>query len=269
MKRSGRKSATSSRRKPGSKPSEVSAQGSDSLRDVQARLDSLSLPTLGRELASITERMRLAAEDWQNAAEGDDDAVFSSGLDLVFANYEMWELGQDLRFVIAKQVAAPHEGINTRALVTSALFSRDSHAHLRAWLQVRPGAWAMKIEAIAAMLEELTGIPFDLIREYFGDELFELAYYLRQLAEARRTHGRGSPEAQAAERRVRAILRRIYNRLFSTHFRRWLIRRLGRERALRLLERLASRLVPILGWLYFALLFIGLLVIWWEIILDP
>lgn len=126
-----------------------------------------------------------------------------------------------------------------------------------------------KLFAILNILGDLTGLPLDLIEEFFIADIDQLIRALRDLGEARRQHGPNSPQYRQAKQRVERILQRIYRRLFSRQFRQFLIRRLGREAAERLLERMAALVVPILGWAYFGILFIGLLYCWWEVILDP
>lgn len=126
-----------------------------------------------------------------------------------------------------------------------------------------------KLFAVLNILGDLTGVPLDLLQEFFTAEIDQLIRALRDLAEARRVHGPDSPEYRRAMRRVERILRRIYTRLFSRQFARFLARRLGREAARRVIERMAAILVPFLGWAYFAVMFIGLLYCWWEVLLDP
>ncbi|MEQ1678791.1 MAG: hypothetical protein ABL876_18995, partial [Chitinophagaceae bacterium] len=108
----------------------------------------------------------------------------------------------------------------------------------------------------------------DLLIEFLGADVDDLFKALRELAEERK-RGKGSPAYRRAELRLMRLLERIFNRLTSRAFRSWLIRKVGREVAERLLAKLAALIVPILGWIYFAVLFIGLLAVWWSVILDP
>lgn len=230
----------------------------------------------GRSLNSVAESLRDAgkriiddADRWEEIKESDLAQIADTWLDLSLAQYELWLVGQKLRGVHGKAVRdliLPN--YNELGLSQSAIASVSLASMGRVYSLRSPFFWKGKISAVLDILGEVTGIPFDLIHEFLGRDIDRLVQAMRELADARK-EGTDSPRYKRAKRRLMRMLKKIFNKLTSRRFREFLIRKVGRELAEELLEKLAAMILPILGWLFFATLFIGLLYMWWEVILDP
>ena len=237
------------------------------LAEIKATLSGITIERLSSDLAALGQSMANDAAAWKAMDQKDLWALAETALDVVYAQFQLWQIGFDLRIALARAMGAQFG--DARDLASSAFFSYSGRPQLIAGMRMGgTGNWDGKIDAVANILEELTGIPFDLIKEFFGAELFSLAYLIKKLIAARKA-GKNDPVYKALVKELEALLEKVFEKLIGKKFRDWLIKKLGKEAAEKLIEKTAQKLIPILGWIFFGIEFVALLVIWWEILLDP
>lgn len=241
-------------------------EGEEEFAPFRDALAGIDLRSVGRDYAQIARLIERDASDWEDADPKDAHAAAMAGLDLVYAQAEMWRVGNDLRVAQAKALASRFPGAEDIAL---AAFYRPHAGRPIVLAGVPFYTWADKIEALSSILEELTGIPASLLKEYLAGELIELGKLLQEALEARKKHGKNSKEYKELVKRLERQLERILRILLSKKFFNWLKGKIGREAAEKLLKALAAKMIPIAGWALFAFEFLFLIWIWWEVLVDP
>ncbi len=235
----------------------------ENLKELRAMLAAKSAAASAADLRLLGQQLVRDAAVWKRIKGGDAQAVADTFLDLAFAQFGLWKIGADMRVVLSRAIGERFG--SSGEIAAAAFFPSSARPQLFAGRALYD--WNDKVTALANIIEELTGIPVDLLREFFAAELFELATLLKLLA--RLAKDKNSPEYKRAKTLLMELLEKIFNRIIGKKFREWLIKKLGKEAAEKLIEKFAEKLIPMIGWALVGIEFIALMWIWWEILLDP
>jgi hypothetical protein len=231
--------------------------------ELRALLASKTLEKASADLRRVSRTLASDARQWTAIDQKNLWDLSDPFLDVMWAQYELWQIGSDLRVVTARAMGASFG--NAREIASSRLFAYSGRPQMFAGRALYD--WNDKVTAIANIIEVLTGIPVELLKEYFAAELFEITTLLKKLAEL--SKDKNNPEYKRLKARLGLLLEQLFNKILGKKFRDWLVKKLGKEAAEKLIEKFAEKLLPVIGWVLVGLEFIALLWIWWEILLDP